>query len=51
MSYMFFMCSSLKDLDLENFDTTKVTDMTHMFYECRSLKKLDWVIILILKML
>ena len=48
---MFSECSNLKELDLENFDTTKVTDMTHMFYECRSLKNLDWVIILILKML
>ena len=38
MSYMFYDCTSLKELDLTNFDTSKVTDMTRMFENCTSLK-------------
>ena len=38
---MFSNCSSLKELDLSNFNTNKVTDMSYMFYNCSSLKKLD----------
>ena len=33
MSYMFFGCSSLKELNLTNFNTNNVTDMCGMFYE------------------
>jgi len=28
-------------LNLLNFDTSKVTDMSYMFYSCRSLTSLD----------
>ena len=41
MSLMFFNCSSLKNLDLSNFNTKNVTDMRSMFYNCSSLKELD----------
>ena len=34
MEYMFFGCSSLKELNLSNFNTNNVTDMRGMFYEC-----------------
>ena len=38
---MFFRCSSLEKLDLNNFDTTNVMIMKYMFCECRSLTELD----------
>ncbi|MCF0260736.1 MAG: BspA family leucine-rich repeat surface protein, partial [Erysipelotrichaceae bacterium] len=38
---MFAECSSLKDLDLHSFDTSKVINMSEMFAECSSLKDLD----------
>ena len=41
MSHMFYGCSSLKELNLNNFNTDNVTDMTHMFSGCSSLKKLN----------
>jgi len=41
MSEMFSRCSSLKQLDLSNFNTNKVTDMREMFYECKSLEELN----------
>ena len=31
---MFFNCSSLKELDLNNFNTDNVTSMSGMFYGC-----------------
>ena len=31
---MFYGCLSLKELNLSNFNTNKVTDMTHMFSGC-----------------
>ena len=34
MSYMFFGCSSLKELNLNNFNTNNVTDVSWMFYAC-----------------
>ena len=34
MSYMFRGCSSLKELNLSNFNTNNVTDMNCMFYGC-----------------
>ena len=34
---MFSGCNSLTRLDLSNFDTSKVTDMTFMFYGCDNL--------------
>ena len=38
---MFFQCSSLKELNLSNFNTYNVTDMSYMFYYCSSLKELN----------
>ena len=41
MRFMFYECNSLANIDLSNFNTQKVTDMSHMFYECSSLKDLN----------
>ena len=41
MSDMFYGCSSLKELNLNNFNTNNVIDMTYMFYGCSSLKELN----------
>ena len=38
-NHMFFECSSLKNINLSNFNTQNVTDMNAMFWECSSLKK------------
>ena len=38
---MFRGCSSLKELNLNNFNTNNVTDMSYMFYGCSSLKELN----------
>ena len=37
---MFSHCSSLTSLDLSNFNTNKVEDMSYMFYNCSSLTSL-----------
>ena len=34
MGGMFFDCSSLKELNLSNFNTNNVTNMAGMFYGC-----------------
>ncbi len=41
MRYMFDDCESLTQLDVSNFDTSNVTDMTCMFAGCESLTQLD----------
>ena len=41
MSLMFAYCSSLKELNLSNFNTNNVTDMRLMFFGCSSLKELN----------
>ena len=41
MRGMFYECSSLKELNLSNFNTNNVTDMGYMFYKCSSLRELD----------
>ena len=38
---MFYNCSSLKYLDLSNFNTRNVKNMTFMFSTCPSLEKLN----------
>ena len=38
---MFTSCSSLKELDLSNFNTNNVRAMCHMFTGCSSLKELN----------
>ena len=40
MAYIFEKYSSLRSLDLSNFDTSSVTRMRGMFYECSSLRYL-----------
>ena len=41
MSYMFFKCSSLKEIDLSQFNTYVVTNMSYMFSDCLNLKKIN----------
>ena len=41
MSGMFDGCSSLKELNLINFNTNNVTVMSGMFSGCSALKKLN----------
>ena len=41
MKDLLYGCTSLKELDLSNFNTENVTDMSYMFYNCSSLKKLN----------
>ena len=36
---MFRGCSSLTNINLSNFNTNNVTNMSHMFRECSSIKK------------
>ena len=38
---MFYLCESLKELNLSNFNTDNVTDMNSMFKFCSSLKELN----------
>ena len=41
MSFMFNECSSLEELNFNNFNTINVTFMMCMFYQCSSLKELN----------
>ena len=41
MSYMFYHCSHLDALNLSNFNTSKVANMSNMFNKCFDLIKLD----------
>ena len=41
MGSMFYGCSSLRELNLSNFNTNNVTYMRYMFYGCSSLKELN----------
>ena len=38
---MFYECSSLEELNLSNFNTNNVNDMSYIFYECSTLKDLN----------
>ena len=40
-SRMFYNFSNLREISFENFDTSKVTNMSYMFYGCKSLTDLD----------
>ena len=40
MAKMFKNCQTLKNLDLNYFDTKNVTDMSQMFSECSGLKEI-----------
>ena len=39
---MFNKCSSLKELNLSNFNTNNVTNMSYMLNKCKSLKELSF---------
>ena len=41
MSYMFYGCSSLEELNLSNFNTINVTETNDIFSGCSSLKELN----------
>ena len=41
MSCMFSGCTSLKELNLSNFNTKNVTDISLMFSGCSSLKEIN----------
>ena len=41
MSYMFYNCNSLTNLNLSSFNTANVTDMSMMFVACNSLTSLN----------
>ena len=41
MFHMFCQCSSLISLNITNFDTSKVTDMSYMFFNCKKLKEIN----------
>ena len=38
---MFGYCKSITEINLSNFDTSKVTYMNNMFFKCTSLTSLD----------
>ena len=38
---MFYECNSLKNIDLSNFNTQNVINMSRMFYGCKSLTNID----------
>ena len=39
MSYMFYGCNSLTNINLSNFDTQNASDINDMFSGCNSLLK------------
>ena len=39
--FMFLSMSNIVEIDLSNFDTSSVTDMSYMFYYCFSLSSLN----------
>ena len=41
MYYLFGGCKALTSLNIRNFDTKQVKDMSKMFLECTSLTSLD----------
>ena len=48
MSGMFYGCSSLKILNINNFNTNRVKYMIYMFYGCSSLKELNIKILILI---
>ena len=41
MDYLFYGCSSLKEINLSNFNTSNVISIDYLFYDCSSLEKLN----------
>ena len=42
MSYMFYECSLMKEINFSAFITDNITNMSHIFYKCSSLKKINF---------
>ena len=41
MKGMFYICSSLNNLNVTNFDTKNVSNMKGMFYNCKFVNELN----------
>ena len=41
LSFMFYKCNFLTNIDLSNFNTQNDTNMSFMFYDCKSLINID----------
>jgi surface protein len=41
MSYLFYSCEYLTDLDLSHFNTSNMTSMIYMFQDCKELTTLN----------
>ena len=41
MTYMFAWCSTLKEINVSNFNSNNVTNKNGMFYGCSSLRELN----------
>ena len=41
MLKLFSDCTSLIEIDLTNFNTSNVIDMSNMFFNCRSMEEID----------
>ena len=41
-NFMFYKCTDLCDIDLSNFNTKNVTNMSFMFHRCESLEKIKF---------
>ena len=41
MRKMFYECYSLKNINLSNFNTQNVTNISEMFSQCQSLENID----------
>ena len=42
ISYLFFMCPFITEIDLSHFNSSNIIDMNHMFYGCSSLKSINF---------
>ena len=41
-SQMFFKCFNITEIDLSNFDSSKVVDLSQMFYQCQQLNSIKF---------
>ena len=39
--YLFYKCDKLENINLSNFNTQNIKDMSHIFYKCNSLKNIN----------
>ena len=40
--YMLNGCMNLKEVDLTNFDTSRLQNIAYMFHDCKSLERIEW---------